>query len=113
LLYAATHNRARMLDTYKRVEALAWHEVQADVDNYWAYADLIVARLAQGKIKETEEVLDTALQIAPADSPYTLESLVDTLGRLIEALEPEERPPVNRVIAYVRAFQERQQTPSD
>ena len=98
-----------MVETYKRVEQLAWREVQADVDNYWAYADLIVARLAQGKIKETEEILDTALRTAPVDSPYTLESLLDTLNRLSGALEPGERTPVTRVMEYIRRYADKQQ----
>jgi tetratricopeptide (TPR) repeat protein len=108
LLYAQTQNRKRMIETYKRVEQLAWGEIQQDVDNYWAYADLIVARLALGKLKETEEVLDTALQTAPSDSPYTLDSLLETLERLSNALEPQERPPVRQVMAYIRQFRDQQ-----
>lgn len=107
LLYLQTHNRQRMIETYKRVERLAWGEVQAEVDNYWAYADLITARLALGKVAEAEEVLDLGLDAAPADSPYTLESLVDTLTRLSEVLETNEVPPVTKVIRHIRAFQEK------
>lgn len=107
LLYLQTHNRQRMIETYKRVERLAWGEVQAEVDNYWAYADLITARLALGKVAEVEEVLDLGLDAAPADSPYTLESLIDTLTRLSEVLETDEVPPVTNVIRHIRAFQEK------
>lgn len=107
LLYLQTHNRQRMIETYKRVERLAWGEVQAEVDNYWAYADLITARLALGKVAEAEEVLELGLDAAPADSPYTLESLVDTLTRLAEVLEPDEVPPVTNVVRRIRAFQEK------
>lgn len=106
LLYMQKHNRESMMRTYKRVEKLAWGEVQADVENYWAYADLVVSRLALGKIKEAQDVLQTTLETAPADSPYTLESLLDTLGRLAEVLKPEELPPVNEVMDYVRRFME-------
>lgn len=107
LLYTVTHNRARMLETYKRVEQLAWGEVQAEVDNYWAYADLVTARLALGKIKEAEEVLETALGTTPSDSPYTLEMLLDTLHRLTEALNPDERPPIERVMERIRQYKDK------
>jgi hypothetical protein len=95
-----------MLRTYKRVEKLAYGEVQADVENYWAYADLVVARLAIGKVKEAEDVLDTTLETAPEDSPYTLESLLDTLTRLSEALKPEEIASVTRVMERIRQFRD-------
>jgi tetratricopeptide (TPR) repeat protein len=86
LLYVQKKDKDAMLRTYQRVEQLAWGEVQADVDNYWAYADLLTARLALGKEKEAEEIVTSVLEIAPADSPYVLESLLDTLHRLQTAL---------------------------
>ncbi len=86
LLYVQKKDKDAMLRTYQRVEQLAWGEVQADVDNYWAYADLLTARLALGKVKEAEEIVNSVLEIAPADSPYVLESLLDTLHRLETAL---------------------------
>ncbi len=104
LLYVQKNDVKRMKETYKRVEKLAWNEVQADVDNYWAYADLVVSRLALGMVKEADEILDAALETAPSDSPYTLESLIDTLVRLKEALPEDEIPPVERVIQYTRDF---------
>lgn len=104
LLYAEVGDYEKMQKTYKRVEQLAYGETQADVDNYWAYADLIVARLAQGKIKETLDVLDTTLETAPADSPYTLESLMDTLSRLASYLPEDKRPSIEDVIARIQTF---------
>jgi tetratricopeptide (TPR) repeat protein len=109
LLYATTHNRRRMIETYVRVEKLAYREVQAEVDNYWAYADLVVARLAQGKIREAETILDTTLGLAPADSSYMLEMLLDTLARLLAALEANERGPVQQVMERIRAYYDQQQ----
>ena len=108
LLYAQEKNRDKMLQMYQRVEKLAAGEVQADVDNYWAYADLIVARLALGKLREVEDVLEMALRAAPTDSPYTLEMLLDTLKRLAGALRPEEVPAVEHVMAHIRGYQQRQ-----
>ncbi len=107
LLYVQKKDKEAMLRAYQRVEQLAWGEVQADVDNYWAYADLLTARLALGKVKEAEEVLNSVLEIAPADSPYVLESLVDTLRRLQTALGENEaahiRPFIERIDARVAA----------
>jgi tetratricopeptide (TPR) repeat protein len=109
LLYMQTDNRQQMLETYERVEKLALREVQADVDNYWAYADLIVSRLALGRIKEAEAVLENTLYAAPVDSPYTLESLLDTLQRLNRVLEPAQRAAVERVMAHIRHFKAQRQ----
>lgn len=113
LLYAETRQRAKMVKTYERVEQLAWNEVQADVDNYWAYADLIVSRMAQGKLKETREVLDTALDTAPPDSPYTLESLIDTLERLSEILDETDAKAIREVVQYIRNFAEKRKEKRD
>lgn len=106
LLYMQTENREKMLETYKRVERLAYGEIQAEVDNYWAYADLIVARMALRRVKEAWDELDAALETAPADSPYTLESLIDTLQRLSKVMDnPESIADIDKVVAYIRKFQ--------
>jgi len=102
-----THNRERMLKTYKRVEKLAYAEAIASVDNYWGYADLVISRLALGKIEEAKEALDTALEIAPVDSPYTIESLLETMGNLCEVLEPEDEPPIREIMRHVRDVTEK------
>jgi len=109
LLYAETHNRERMLETYKRVERLAFGEVQSDTTNYWAYADLITSRMAMGKIESAWDILDAALETAPAESPYTLEMLIDTLNRLKGALTEEEIPEIDKVIAYIKQFQKKRE----
>jgi type IV pilus assembly protein PilF len=103
LLYVQKKDKDAMLRAYQRVEQLAWGEVQADVDNYWAYADLLTARLALGKAKEAEEVLNSVLEIAPADSPYVFESLLDTLHRLQAALGEEEAPHLKSFIERIQA----------
>jgi len=96
-------NKEKMLKTYLRVEQLAFGEVQADVDNYWAYADLLTARLALGKVAEAESVLNSVLEIAPKDSPYVFESLLDTLTRLEKALGEEDSVHIKPVIAQIQA----------
>lgn len=106
LLYMQKRRRDEMVRTYERVEQLAAAEVQADVDNYWAYADLLTARLALRMIKPAESVLQMVLERAPVDSPYVFESLIDTLTRLMEALTPEEGQHIPAFIERIRAQQE-------
>jgi tetratricopeptide (TPR) repeat protein len=103
LLYVQKNDKEAMLRAYQRVEQLAWGEVQADVDNYWAYADLLTARLALGKEKEAEEVLSSVLEIAPADSPYVFESLLDTLKRLQSALGEKDSAHMKSFIDRIQA----------
>src|SRR5690606_34472505 len=50
LLYMQKNDRAKMIDTYKKVEKLAADEVMAEVNNYWAYTDLVTSRLALGML---------------------------------------------------------------
>jgi tetratricopeptide (TPR) repeat protein len=90
LLYMQKHDRGEMLRTYKRVERLARGETQAEVDNYWAYADLFTSNLALGKLEQAEEALISVLDIAPTDSDYTLNLLIETLERLQAALGGSE-----------------------
>jgi len=103
LLYMQQNNRDAMIETYKRVEQLAGGEVQADVDNYWAYADLLTAKLALGKFGEVEQVLASVFQTVPSDSPYALELLVDTLGRLAPVIPAENAARIQQVIERIRA----------
>jgi len=105
LLYGQKQQTDKMIETYGQVEKLAYGEIQADVDNYWAYADLITARLAQGKVEETMEVLDTALNVAPVDSPYTITILVDTLNRLRDTLGHDQTHYIEPVLDHIQAFQ--------
>jgi tetratricopeptide (TPR) repeat protein len=104
LLYAEVGDLEKMQKMYDRVEKLAFGEVQADVDNYWAYADLIVARLAQGKVDATYDVLNTALETAPSDSPFMIESLIDTLRRLQTYLKDDRVDTIDKVISEIKTF---------
>jgi tetratricopeptide (TPR) repeat protein len=61
LLYMQKNDRAKMIDTYKKVEKLAADEVMAEVNNYWAYTDLVTSRLALGMLPEAEKALDRAV----------------------------------------------------
>jgi hypothetical protein len=64
---------------------------------------LLTARLALGKVKEAEEVLNSVLEIAPADSPYVFESLLDTLNRLQTALGEQEAAHLGTFIDRIQA----------
>jgi tetratricopeptide (TPR) repeat protein len=100
LLYMQKRDRDLMLETYEQVEKLAGNEVQADVDNYWAYTDLVTSRLALGKIQEAEHALESVFRTTPEDSPYVLEALHDTLSRLGDVMGGPEAE-------HVKAFEQR------
>jgi len=108
LLYMQQGNREKMIETYYKVEKLAFNEVQAEVDNYWAYADLLTARLALGKLKEAEDTIEQVFTTAPEDSPYALESLMDTLGRLARVMDPEQAEHVQSYIRRIKAYTDSQ-----
>lgn len=90
-----------MMQTYRDVERLARQETQANPDNYWPYADLMVARLALGKIQEAEEVLNVILKIIPRELAYAASGLLVTLAKLAK-LVPDHAAPIERVIKYIR-----------
>ncbi|MEZ4667167.1 MAG: tetratricopeptide repeat protein [Anaerolineae bacterium] len=103
LLYMQKNDREKMLKTYVRVEQLAYGEVMADVDNYWAYADLLTSRLALHKVADAEQTLQSVLEVAPKDSPYVFESLLDTLQRLEKALGAEKATHLMTFIDKIQA----------
>ena len=113
LLYMQKNDRAKMIDTYKQVEKLAADEVQADVDNYWAYTDLVTSRLALGMIEAAEKALDRVFTTTPDDSPYVLEVLLDTLQRLGEVLSGEEARNVQNFVGKIKAHVAAKQPPPD
>lgn len=94
LLYMQSNERTRMLETYRHVKSLAQAEVQADVDNYWAYADLLTACLALGETENLESILHSLFVTAPLDSAYALESLIEALQRLGKVLDNDAREAV-------------------
>ncbi len=108
LLYMQQGNREKMIETYYKVEKLAFNEVQAEVDNYWAYADLLTARLALGKLELAEATIEQVFVTSPDDSPYALESLMDTLGRLAKVMEAEKAANVRGYIERIKAYVDEQ-----
>lgn len=90
-----------MIQTYRDVERLARQETQANPDNYWPYADLMVSRLALGKITEAEEVLNVVLKLIPRDLAYAASSLLVTLSKLTK-LVPDNARNIERVMKYIR-----------
>lgn len=110
LLYMQEKDRERMLETYEQVEKLAADEVQADVNNYWAFTDLVTSRLALGKVQEAHKALESVFMTTPEDSPYVLEVLCDTLTRLADVLAPDDSIAVREVISEINDFAERRTT---
>lgn len=102
MLYMNSQNHDGMMRMFKRVERLAHAETQAEVDNYWAYTDLLTSRLALGK-SDNDDVLTMMLEIAPTETDYPLESLASTLERLMNALGGEAAAPqIQKYIGLVR-----------
>ncbi len=105
-LYGDENNIDGMLAMFKRVERLAFAEVQAEVDNYWGYFDLLTAQLANGHVQEAEDILPSVLETVPSDAAYAFDSLKETLHRVANFLH--DRPQaaamrdfVQRIDAYV------------
>ena len=103
MLYMRNQNRDSMMKMFRRVERIARAETQAEVDNYWAFADLLTSRLAQGKTDDAEDLLTTLFEIAPTETDYPLESLADTLQRLLDSMRGDAAVPlISQSIARVR-----------
>jgi tetratricopeptide (TPR) repeat protein len=101
LLYLKKNMLADMLKTYERVEQIAANEAVSEQGNFWGYADLIVSRYALGKAKDAREVLPMAMSIAPADSPYMLSGLAETLAELLNILPEERKPAIQEAIKMI------------
>lgn len=102
LLRGSAGDTAAMLDTLRDVERLARAEIQAAPDDYWPYADLLLARLGLGKIQEAEETLRTALRLLPPAVPHAAAGLEKALTTLAELL-PDSAATIADVIAHLRA----------
>lgn len=98
LLYLKQKDREKMQEYYETVERIARKEAEGEQGNFWGYADLIVSSYAVGKIEQADEALPIAIAIAPIDSPYMLEGLVDTLADLKTVMEGEQAVAVTTAI---------------
>jgi tetratricopeptide (TPR) repeat protein len=88
-----------MLGVFQEVERLAWRRVQVQPDDYRPQMELLLARLAAGKIQEAEDTLNTLLKTTPP--PSALTDLMQAIQRMAELL-PEQAPHLQRVLAYVQ-----------
>jgi tetratricopeptide (TPR) repeat protein len=111
-LYAEKQNYDKMYKTYQRVEQLARGETLAEVDNYWAYADLMTSQLVLGKTKDAEITLNSVLEIAPTESPYVFESLLDTLRDLARLMGADKSQHMQGFISHLEAELARRQEPA-
>jgi len=98
LLYMKKNERDLMLKTYERVEKIAATEAAAEAGNFWGYADLTVARYALGKVAEARQALPMAISLAPLDSPYMLQGLLDTLCDLMPVVQDERRSGIEEAV---------------
>jgi tetratricopeptide (TPR) repeat protein len=100
-LYMKQGDIQKMLATFERVEQIASKEADATGGNFWGYADLAVSSYAIGKHEQAARVLPIAMQIAPLDSPFMLEGLVETLREIVEMVPEDRRPPIREAITYL------------
>jgi len=113
-LYGTEKNIEGMLRMYQRVEKLAFAEVQAEVDNYWGYFDLLTSQLALGHREKAEDNLPSVLETVPSDAVYALDSLVNTLHDVADHMEGYEQRDLllefaQRIADYAK---ERRENPS-
>jgi tetratricopeptide (TPR) repeat protein len=83
LLYMQMGKPQLMLAKYRQTEMLAEREAEAELNNYWGYADLLTARLALGRDEEIiQKALDWLFKIMPPEAYDALPRLLDTLRKL-------------------------------
>lgn len=81
-LYGQINNIDDMLRMYQRVERLANAEVQAQVDNFWGYFDLLTSQLAIGHVEKAIGILPQVVESVPNTADYAFSVLHDTLSRV-------------------------------
>lgn len=90
-----------MIQSFREVERLSRQKIRATPEDYWPYADLLLARLALGKIQEAEETLNIILRILPHDLAYAGPRLVSALETLAHMM-PEGGAQVSSVAEHIR-----------
>lgn len=103
LLYVKQGHADRMESTYQQVEKIATSEASVMSSNYWGYADLVVARLALGKQAQALADLEVALAIVPANAPWMLEGVRDTLLDLSQYVDAARQAGIQRAIERIEA----------
>lgn len=102
-LYAGMEeDHETMMQYFREAERLARQQTIIAPAGYWPYADLLVARLALGKIQEAEDTLNNVVKLLPPDMVYAGPQLIWTLGRL-ETLMPEGTANVREAIEHLHA----------
>lgn len=100
-LYMKQDDVEKMLETFERVEQIAYKEADATEGNFWGYSDLVVSSYAIGKHEQARLSLPIAISIAPVDSPYMLEGLVETLREVVEHVEDPKKPHIHEAIEII------------
>ena len=97
-LYMKEGQIDKMIETFEHVEQIAYKEADATEGNFWGYSDLVVSSYAIGKHEQARRALPIAISIAPVDSPYMLEGLVETLREIVEHVEAKKKPHILEAI---------------
>src|SRR5690606_17641921 len=101
LLYMKKNEPELMLKTFARSERIAASEAAAESGNFYGYSDLTVARFALGKAFEANESLPMAITLAPMDSPYMLQGMLETLTDLMSIIQEDRRPAIESAIQEI------------
>jgi len=80
---------------------LARSKIQATPDDFWPYADLLMARVALGKTQEAEDALKLVVELLPVQIPYAGQTLIETLEAVGKQLG-EDAAHVGATIDYIR-----------
>jgi hypothetical protein len=97
-----------MLETYERAEVLAQRRSIADPTDFWAHADLLVARVALNKKDAADEALILLFAATPLDATQLLESPLKTLRQLREAMGQSEGLHIQPFAEKIEAYMHRQ-----
>lgn len=93
--------RQEVIDLFQKVERIARFETLARVDNYWAYADLLHARLALGWYEAGQKYKgENEVDVTVTQTPLQLTQ------RFFEALPNKVKDATDRVISTIDLIQE-------
>jgi tetratricopeptide (TPR) repeat protein len=84
LLMVQSGKLAEARSYFRQMEHIALREISADNNNFYGYADLLTAQLAQGNFTEATATMDDMLRLSHACS--ALSDLADTLKGLIDGI---------------------------
>jgi len=87
---------------FRKVERLARQEIQAELNNYWGYGDLLTAQLVLGKFDDARQELRNLLETIPPGARDILPRIRETLQNLSDWMERLEDYTMSQNISQIR-----------